>query len=308
MRFLLSLLSLCLFSIAVFCQSKEEDRVVLEQTAEWLEQKLTYHYYNIDDEEWWNNRFDFDPLTLKVTIRNISSENLGAIQDRTHMQRIFEFGDLNPYTINIEEAKTNSGRLVKGKTIRVGTYQQAKDISQIKNGTVPSSASFLYLSIPKAYDDSTSNYAETIVDKFEEAILLATKIYHTERFESDAAQLVSVLEDDRFLSPNNMSLSINKIFDDALELEQYDVNDQLIRKAYLKINPDQKTVQWVNIKGMESVVDVALRFGEEYDFELKGSDLHLFFVNKHEFHILENDNKTVFIRDNSFEKGRPYYR
>ncbi len=308
MRSGLFFLIFSLLPLALISQSKDEDLVVLQQTAEWLEQKLTYHYYNIDDEEWWNNRFNFDPQTLKATIRNISTENLGAIQDRTHMQRVFQFGDLNPYTINIEEAKTNSGRLVKGKTIRIGTYQQAKDISQIKNGTVPSNASFLYLSIPKAYEDSTTNFAETIVEKFEQAILVATKVYHTESFESDASQLVSVLEDDRFLSPDNTSLTINKIFEDALELEQYDVNDQLIRKAYLKINQDQKTIQWVSIKGQESMVDIALKFGEEYDFELKGADLHLFFVNKHEFHLVENGAETVFIRDNSFEKGRPYYR
>ena len=308
MRFCLFFLSYCLFQISLFSQSKDEDLVVLQQTAEWLEQKLTYHYYNIDDEEWWTNRFNFDPQTLKATIRNISTENLGAIQDRTHMQRVFQFGDLNPYTINIEEAKTNSGRLVKGKTIRIGTYQQAKDISQIKNGAVPSEASFLYLSIPKAYEDSTSNYAETIAEKFEQAILVATKVYHTGSFESDATQLLTVLEDDRFLSPDKMSLSINKIFDDVLELEQHDPSDQLVRKAYMKINRDQKTVQWVSIKGKEPVVDVALTFGEEYAFELKGSAIHIFFVNKHEIHFVENGEETVFIRDNSFEKGRPYYR
>ena len=308
MRSCLFFLTISLLPLSLISQSKDEDLVVLQQTAEWLEQKLTYHYYNIDDEEWWNNRFDFDPQTLKATIRNISTENLGAIQDRTHMQRVFQFGDLNPYTINIEEAKSNSGRLVKGKTIRIGTYQQAKDISQIKNGAVPSTASFLYLSIPKSYEDSTNNYAENIAEKFEQAILIATKVYHTGSFESDATQLVSVLEDDRFVSSNNETLMINKIFDDALQLEQYDVDEQLIRKAYLKINPDQKTVQWVSIKGMESLVDVGLRFGEEYDFELKAPDIHIFFVNKHEIHFVENGEETVFIRDNSFEKGRPYYR
>ena len=308
MRSGLFFLSLSLVPLALISQSKDEDLVVLQQTAEWLEQKLTYHYYNIDDEEWWNNRFDFDPKTFKATIRNISTEKLGAIQDRTHMQRVFQFGDLNPYTINIEEAQNNSGRLVKGKTIRIGTYQQAKDISQIKNGAVPSTASFLYLSIPKAYEDSTSNYAESIAEKFEKAILVATKVYHTGGFESDASQLIKVLEDDRFLSPDKMSLTINKIYEDALELEQYDADEQLVRKAYLKINPDQKTIQWVSLQGNKPVTDIPLTFGEEYDFELKGSDIHLFFVNKHEFHLVENGNETIFIRDNSFEKGRPYYR
>lgn len=295
-------------SVCVFGQSKDEDLVVLEQTAEWLEQKLTYHYFNIDDEEWWTNRFDYDPQTLKATIRNISTENLGAIQDRTHMQRVFQFGDLNPYNIYMEETNTNSGRLVKGKTIRIGTYQQAKSINQIKNGTVPSTASFIYLSIPKVYEDSVNNYAETIVSKFEEAILLATKVYPTGSFDGDASQLISTLENDRFIAENKENIVITKIFPDALELEHWDGEDNLIRKSYLKVNPGNQTIKWVNIKGAEPVVDIDLKFGSEYAYELKGEGFQILFVNKHEIHFLEDGTESVFIRDNNFEKGRPYYR
>lgn len=301
--FLLLTIPFCLFG-----QSKEEDLVSLQQRAEWLEQKLTYHYYNIDDEEWWNNRFNYDPKTLKVTIRNISTENLGAIQDRTHMQRVFSFGDLNPYNIFMEKTNTNSGRLVKGQTIRIGTYQQAKSISQIKNGAVPSNASFIYVSIPKAYEDSASNYAESIVQKFEEAIMIATKIYPTGSFEGDASQLIATLEDDRFLSDNKESVRITKVFEDVLELEHLDVNYELIRKGYLKVSPDKQSIKWIGIRGLNPVSNIDLKFGEEHAFEMKGADFHFFFVNKHEFHILEEGVESVFIRDNSFEKGRPYYR
>lgn len=297
-----------LLNISTFSQSKEEDLVVLEQTAEWLEQKLTYNYFNVDDTEWWTNRFDFDPQTQQVTIRNISAENLGAIQDRTHMQRVFSFSDLNAYNIYMEEAKTNSGRLVKGKTIRVGTYQQAKAINQIKNGTVPSTASFLYLSIPKVFEDSVRNYAESIIDKFEKAILLATKIYSTGAFDSNASQLISVMEDDRFIAQNNESMTVTKIFEDALEIEIYDSNEQLIRKAYLKIDPGSQIVKWIGIEGLKPVSSIDLTFGNEYAFELNGENFQIHFENKHELHFLENGEKMVFIRDNSFDKGRPYYR
>ncbi|XOV93402.1 MAG: hypothetical protein ACFHWX_01575 [Bacteroidota bacterium] len=302
--FILSLLvSMCLFS-----QSKEEDLVVLEQTAEWLEQKLTYNYYNIDDEEWWTNRFDYDPLTLKATIRNISAENLGAIQDRTHMQRVFQFGDLNPYNIYTEKTNTNSGRLVKGTTIRIGTYQQAKSISQMKNGAVPSTASFLYISIPKVYEDTASNYAESIVEKFEKAIMIATKVYPTGSFDGDTKQLIATLEDDRFLAENKENILITKIFPDVLELEHSDVDDNLIRKCYLKVDPGNQSVKWVGVKGLEPVTDIDLKFGSEEAYELKGEGFQLLFVNKHEIHFTEGGIESVFIRDNAYEKGRPYYR
>ncbi len=289
-------------------KSKDKDLVILEQTAEWLEQKLTYNYYNIDDGEWWTNRFDFDPLTQKVTIRNISSENLGAIQDRTHMQRVFSFSDLNAYNIYVEESNSNSGRLVKGKTVRVGTYQQAKSISQIKNGAVPSTASFLYLSIPKAYEDSVSNYTASIIEKFEKATLLATKVYPTGSFDGDASQMINILADDRFATKDKKVLYITKIFDDALELEFYDEKEQLIRKSFLKINPDSQSVKWIGIEGLEPVSVVDLAFGNDYTFELTGEKSQVLFENKHEIHFSQNGNEMIFIRDDSFEKGRPYYR
>ena len=307
MRFLFIIGLLASIPFQASTQNKAEDSVVLVQTAEWLCQKLTYNYYNADDAEWWSNRFDFDPITLKVTVRNISSERLGSIQDRTHVQRNFYFGDLNPYNIYIDETSSNSGRLVKGKTIRVGTYQQAKAIKQMKNGSVPSTSSFLYFSIPFAYEDSTANYAESIVERFEKAILLAIEVYPTGSFESDVAQLFGILEDDRFISETKGNIEISKIYDDVLELNHYDQNDQLAQRAFIKKENNQ-TIRWVGIRPQQPIDNEVLKFGNDHDFILSNDNLKLYFVNRHEFHIIENGEEIVFIRDNSFEKGRPYYR
>ena len=307
MRFLFIILLLASIPFHGSTQNSAEDSVVLVQTAEWLCQKLTYNYYNADDEEWWSNRFDFDPLTLKVTVRNISSERLGSIQDRTHVQRTFYFGDLNPYNIYIDKTSSNSGRLVTGKTIRVGTYQQAKAIKQMKNGSVPSTSSFLYFSIPSAYEDSTANYAEGIVEKFEKAILLAIEVYPTGGFETDASQLFNILEDDRFISETNGNIEISKIYDDVLELNHYNQDNQLVQRAFIKKRGDQ-TIHWVGIKPLEAIGNEILKFENDHDFILSNDNMKLYFVNKHEFHLIEDGEEIVFIRDNSYEKGRPYYR
>ena len=106
------------FTTILNAQATYEDSARFESTIEWLEDKLTYNYYNETDDEWWINRFTFNDHSETVTIKNINSPEIEAVSDKTYLQLNFRLEELNPFTIQVQKNTSNAGRLVKGKVIR----------------------------------------------------------------------------------------------------------------------------------------------------------------------------------------------
>ena len=73
MKNLMTYLACIGFTTILNAQATYEDSARFESTIEWLEDKLTYNYYNETDDEWWINRFTFNDHSETVTIKNINS-------------------------------------------------------------------------------------------------------------------------------------------------------------------------------------------------------------------------------------------
>ena len=118
MKNLMTYLACIGFTTILNAQATYEDSARFESTIEWLEDKLTYNYYNETDDEWWINRFTFNDHSETVTIKNINSPEIEAVSDKTYLQLNFRLEELNPFTIQVQKNTSNAGRLVKGKVIR----------------------------------------------------------------------------------------------------------------------------------------------------------------------------------------------
>ena len=281
-------------------QTKYEDSLRLESTIDWLEEKLTYNYYNESDEEWWINRFTFNKGSKSVTIKNIASPHLEAVTDKTYLQLNFRLNELNPYTIQVSENETNAGRLVKGKTIRIGAYDKA--IKRVKNGRLSNNQSFLYLSIPHFFEDSLQNYTESIAQRLEEAIRLSTRIYN-ESHQQNMNSIKSMLAGN-FTDPSGNNWIINEIFDNTFEITVVSASDDLLNKYFIQLG-DELLVNWISEQRMSQII---LSRSDEPEMTYVSEDLSIQFRNTNEFIWSINSTPVNIVRDWREEHLEAKYR
>lgn len=305
MKYLITCLTFLLFFHHSNAQSQEEDSLQLAQAIEWLEGKLTYHYYNVDDNEWWINRFTYNRGSQTVTIKNIASPRPQAVTDKTYLELNFRLKDLNPYTINVEERTSNAGRLVAGKTIRVGAFDN-NAISRTKNGRLSTKQSFIYFSIPKFFEDSVASYSQDIVDKLTLAVELATKIY-PQRTDSENVSLIKPILRDRFKSDNNYWV-FRQPFPELFEILILDTDLELIGKQYLRIPDDGAFVELTKLYTAQPPETYNLNADEENGLHFMDEQTAFTFETEHKFTFFEKGVKSTFIRDATFDWGKAKYR
>ncbi len=287
--------NLLIFTISVFlslmvgAQTKYEDSLRLESTIDWLEDKLTYNYYNENDDEWWINRFTFNKGSESVTIKNIASPHLEAVTDKTYLQLNFRLQELNPYTIQIAENENNAGRLVKGKTIRIGAYN--KSIKRVKNGRLSNNQSFLYLSIPHFFEDSLQNYTETIGLRLEEAIRLSTRIYN-QSHQQNMASIQSMLAG-KFTEPSGNTWIIDEIFNKTFEVSVVSASDDLLAKHFVQLG-DELIVNSITGEGMSQF---ALSTSDAPEMTYTSKELTILFRNTNEFIWTIGSTPVILVRD-----------
>lgn len=286
-------LGILLFSIAQAQTTYSEDSIRLLQTLGWLEQKLTYNYYNIDDEEWWINRFTYNEASKTVTIKNIASPQLQAIKNKTYLQLNFKLEDLNPYTILIKNNEQNAGRLVAGKTIRVETFDHELSISKTRNSRVPSKISFLYISIPTHYEDSSSNYAQQVATRLKEAVYLSGRIYALEDVSKNYSLIKKVLTGNQFIS-NETLWTISNLYADILEIEVKDKELGIEEKRFLRFLPEG--LELTVIKANSPTEVSVLRQENKHELEYTDGNRRFHFTTRNEFSYNEYGQTATFIR------------
>ena len=207
------------FISASQAQTPEQDEVQFQSAIDWLDSKLNYFYYDNVGEKWWSNTFYINE-NKEVTIKHIASENPHSanIRSKTYTIRTFQIQDINPKSLKITDVKKTKGRLVKGKMLELRTYGFQDLIHKSINNRRGSSTSFLFLSFPEALNDSISNYAEIVKQKFEQAILASTRIYPSGGIE-DVDTIFSVLSG-TFLSDDNQSWNIQQLKPNVLKIDR----------------------------------------------------------------------------------------
>lgn len=269
-------------------QSKYEDSTKLELTIAWLEDKLTYNYYNESDDEWWINRFTFNEESETITIKNIASPHLESVSDKTYLQLNLRLEELNPFTIQVQKNSSNAGRLVKGKIIRVGAYD--KSIKRVKNGRLSTNQSFLYIAIPSFLEDSLENYSQNIAQKLEDAIKLSTKIYN-KTFDQNRSLLNNMLPGN-FLDHAGTKWFIQQVFENTYEVRNTD-QDQLIGIHFLTLGDD---LQVHTISANQSNYQkLQLQEGSELNFS--NTEMSITFISWNEILWKKGESSILLIRD-----------
>lgn len=299
MRLLLCSLLTIIHFITQAQNSYSEDSLRLAQNLEWLEAKLTYNYYNVDDEEWWINRFTYNEASKSITIKNIASPQLQAVSDKTYLQLNFQLEDLNPYTISVEKNDTNAGRLVVGKTIRLGAYHHDKAIKKTRNGQISSQISFVYLSIPKHYEDSVSSYTENIAARLTEAIILSTRL----QGQADARKNTLVLNEllqDQFTSATQ-SWTISALYPSVLEITIHDQDHAFLEKRFLRFQPSGE-LEWTILSPDAPTKSFLLKPDPKNTLHYSDETHQFTFFTINEFSYTENGQSMTLIRDWTFDE------
>ncbi len=280
------------FTTILNAQATYEDSARFESTIEWLEDKLTYNYYNETDDEWWINRFTFNDHSETVTIKNINSPEIEAVSDKTYLQLNFRLEELNPFTIQVQKNTSNAGRLVKGKVIRVGAYE--KSIRRVKNGRMATNQSFIYISIPEFLEDSLENYSQNIAQKLEEAIKLSTKMYN--RGVDQNVKVLSKMLYGQFTNESGTKWIIQKVFENSFEIKTYREND-LLELHYLTLG---ENLQVNTIKPDHSGYQ-NLQLQDDKNLTYSNSQQKIEFISWNEILWSEGGQNFLLIRDWSAE-------
>ena len=288
MKNLITLLVCFCLGSAIHAQSTYEDSTKLESTIQWLEDRLTYNYYNESDDEWWINRFTFNDESETITIKNIASPHLESVSDKTYLQLNFRLEELNPFTIQIQKNNSNAGRLVKGKVIRVGAYD--KSIKRVKNGRLSTNQSFIYISIPAFLEDSLENYSQNIALKLEDAIKLSTKIYNKGTPENN--KVLKEMLFGQFTDESGSKWSIQKVFENTYEIRSSN-NETLTGLYFLTIGD---TLQLNSITA-ESSSYQTLQLTDDSDLTFSNGTVSIQFISWNEFLWTSEGKNTLLIRD-----------
>lgn len=127
-----------------------------------LQRKLTFTYYSPDDGKWWINRFNYNEATKRVSLKNIKAKNPNSINSKEYKERLFSFSDINPFSMQLETVAEGHGRMVKGKSINIKTYDRKPSVANTLNGNAGSPSTFLLISIPSYLDDSLKSYSDSV--------------------------------------------------------------------------------------------------------------------------------------------------
>lgn len=176
-------------------QSPEDNEATFQSAVDWLYSKLNYVYYDESGQKWWKNTF-YSNDNKEVTIKHISSSkpNTADIKSKDYTIRRFKIQDINPNSLKVTSIEKSSGRLVRGKMLELRTFDFQDLIHKSINNRRGSSTSFLFLSFPKVLNDSSANYAELVKEKFEQAIIMSTKVYSSSDQQTNIDKVMEVLE------------------------------------------------------------------------------------------------------------------
>ncbi len=167
------------------------DSVNREATYQWLERKLTFNYFDVDNQQWWVNRCFINDAG-EVRIKNISTNDPLEVENRKFHERIFHFSDINYRKIEVQKMAKSSGRFVKGQVIRLRGFQDETDISTRIQRKTGSKLAFVDISIPEYLNDSLNDYASTIATKLRQSARLASKLPWSENFNRKTQSLDEV--------------------------------------------------------------------------------------------------------------------
>lgn len=303
MKNTLAFMTLILISWVTAAQSKADDRFILDQTIEWLEDRLTYNYFNVEDDEWWINRFTFNDGSQTVTIKNIASPQLQAVTEKTYLQLNFKLENLNPYTIQVQKTEKNAGRLMKGSTIRVGAFD--KSIHRSKNGKLSTDQSFIYFSIPEFFEDSVENYSQQIVDHLSKAILLSTRIYSGTNDENRKA-VESVLKG-RFIA-DNQYWEVRCPFPKVYEITVLEQDGEAASKHFVKVLSGGSQIEVAEFSRDRPTTLTTLTKSEGDKLIYRNEEVQWHFKNSNEIEITNGANSHSLIRDWTYMFDVPKYR
>ena len=159
MKYFANLLFVVIFLSDAFAQ---EGDAAFRKKIDWLEKKLSFTYYNVDQAMWWINTFTYNEESGICKYRSISSKNPAKLVGKKYTERTFRFGDLNPYLITVAPVNENQGMIVKGKLIRLETIKHEALIGKTINGVAGTSQSYIHFSIPKYLEDSVASLTDSI--------------------------------------------------------------------------------------------------------------------------------------------------
>jgi hypothetical protein len=298
-------ISILLVPHLLTAQSQLEDSMRLASAIEWLEDKLTYYYYNVDDDTWWNNRFTFNDGSKTITIKNIASPYPQAVTGKTYLELNFHLSDLDPYSIAVEERPSNAGRLVKGKTIRVGAFED-QAIKRSRNGRRSNEQSFIYFSVPDFFEDSIQNFSQSIADKLSLAVDLSTRIYPASTPQANLSMIRTLLHG-RFKSEYNYWV-FRQPFPALFELLLLDENLELTGKRYIKFLSEKESVEVTTIYPDEFTDVHLLSIDQENPLRLFNDQFELSFQSINQFTLQHEGASTIYIRDGTFDPLKARYR
>lgn len=267
-------------------QTPQDDEVRFQSAIDWLDNKLNYIYYDESRQQWWTNTFYVNEKK-EITLKHIASKrpNTANIRNKTYTIRTFQIGDINPANLKISKVEKTKGRIVKGKMLELRTFGFQNLIHKSINGQQASSTSFLYLSFPSVLEDSISNFAEIVKEKFEEAILASSRLYPTGD-KSDIENIFSCLAGE-FTSQNDENWTAN-----------------LAKPSILKIENMEDIIQYLGYNNLKE---------QFYLLEItsSGPKTHYFKLNRNDELSLQADSTEVFTFHtlNAFTfKGQTYFR
>lgn len=162
----------------IYGQTPEENGdKKLDETIEWLENKLTYSYYNSESDVHWSNRFFYNKKENTISMRSVSTYKPNSAIKKKVIDRTVSMDQLDAASIQLLAVEENRGRIVEGTVIQISTIGEERVIQRSFNGSSSLKENFLEISIPKYFEDSVKDYSSSVYEKITLAIQLASKIY-----------------------------------------------------------------------------------------------------------------------------------
>lgn len=247
-------------------QIREIDSAILVSYFEFLDQKLSYSYYNPELKNWWINKFDYKFDERRIIIKNTASKDPRIILGKKYIEKSFRLDDMNPFTIDKVHLDHVEGRMVVGEEIILYTVKHKPLISKKTNGVSGSSQSFLHISIPTHIEDSI-HVTDSIIQIFKEIINYATTIHNLKDKEANKRLIFETLSGNfeyknnlgdvkRFMNNQSESEIIYEDYQDRQKLSSvifgYDIkNNKYYEK---KIIENKESIQYFTISDFDELV------------------------------------------------------